>query len=113
MTITGGCLCGAVRYRIEGDPLLTAVCHCRNCQRQAGSAMSVLIGVGLRFASLQAHPGFGRASATPAACGRGEVGPPHPGSQPGSAITKPLNSNPGETMQLTSAQPCMARAACQ
>ena len=45
MTTTGGCLCGAVRYEIEGDPLLSAVCHCRNCQKQAGSAMSVLIGV--------------------------------------------------------------------
>lgn len=45
MTMTGGCLCGAVRYTIEGDPLLSAVCHCRNCQKQAGSAMSVLIGV--------------------------------------------------------------------
>lgn len=45
MTMTGGCLCGAVRYTIEGDALMTAVCHCRNCQKQAGSAMSVLIGV--------------------------------------------------------------------
>jgi len=45
MTMTGGCLCGAVRYAIEGDPVLSAVCHCRNCQKQSGTAMSVLIGV--------------------------------------------------------------------
>jgi hypothetical protein len=33
----GGCLCGAVRYRIspcEGD---SAYCHCRTCQRSAGA----------------------------------------------------------------------------
>jgi len=45
MTITGGCLCGAVRYACESDPLLCVTCHCKNCQRQAGSALSVIIGV--------------------------------------------------------------------
>ena len=45
MTITGGCLCGAVRYTCESDPLLCVTCHCKNCQRQAGSALSVIIGV--------------------------------------------------------------------
>jgi hypothetical protein len=37
----GGCLCGQVRYAVTGDALLTAVCHCRHCQRQSGSAFSV------------------------------------------------------------------------
>lgn len=45
MTTTGGCLCGKVRYTFEGDPLLCVTCHCKNCQRQAGSALSVIIGV--------------------------------------------------------------------
>jgi hypothetical protein len=45
MTITGGCLCGKVRYICEADPLLCVTCHCKNCQRQAGSALSVIIGV--------------------------------------------------------------------
>ena len=41
MTHAGGCLCGQVRYQIEGDPVTTAVCHCTNCQRQSGAAFSV------------------------------------------------------------------------
>lgn len=45
MTMTGSCLCGAVRYEIDSAPALTGVCHCKNCQRQAGSAFSTLAGV--------------------------------------------------------------------
>lgn len=33
----GGCLCGAVRYRLEGPPLHADYCHCRMCQRAAGA----------------------------------------------------------------------------
>eukprot|EP01037_Dinobryon_pediforme_P004407 gene4407-4453_t len=44
-TRTGGCLCGAVRYELQGDPAISGICHCRNCQKQAGSAWSMLIGV--------------------------------------------------------------------
>ena len=34
----GGCLCGAVRYKVSGMPLRTHVCHCTFCQRRTGSA---------------------------------------------------------------------------
>jgi len=29
----GGCLCGAVRYKVEGNPILGAICHCRTCRK--------------------------------------------------------------------------------
>lgn len=43
--MTGGCLCGAVRYEIHGEPVMQAVCHCSHCQKQAGSAFSTIVGV--------------------------------------------------------------------
>ncbi len=29
----GGCQCGAVRYRITGEPMMAALCHCSMCRR--------------------------------------------------------------------------------
>jgi hypothetical protein len=36
--LVGGCSCGAVRYRLLSAPMFVHCCHCRNCQRQTGSA---------------------------------------------------------------------------
>jgi hypothetical protein len=33
----GGCLCGAIRYRIEGEPVFTAICHCSMCRRASAA----------------------------------------------------------------------------
>lgn len=41
--ITGGCLCGKVRYTATGAPVFQAVCHCTDCQRQGGTAFSVVV----------------------------------------------------------------------
>ena len=43
VNIVGGCLCGSVRYESEAEPILTAVCHCRHCQKQTSSAFSILV----------------------------------------------------------------------
>jgi len=37
----GGCGCGAVRYRLNDEPLVVHCCHCLNCQRQTGSAFVI------------------------------------------------------------------------
>jgi len=37
----GGCACGAVRYRLGAAPMFVHCCHCRDCQRQTGSAFVI------------------------------------------------------------------------
>jgi hypothetical protein len=32
MTITGGCLCGQIRYQSASEPIVTRICWCRVCQ---------------------------------------------------------------------------------
>jgi hypothetical protein len=42
-TITGGCLCGKIRYRADAAPKFVSVCHCRDCQKFTGSAFAVVV----------------------------------------------------------------------
>jgi hypothetical protein len=39
--LAGACACGAVRYRLAAAPMFVHCCHCRNCQRQTGSAFVI------------------------------------------------------------------------
>ena len=43
MPITGGCLCGAVRYEANEPPSKGAICHCRVCQKTSGSAFEAIV----------------------------------------------------------------------
>ena len=53
--MTGGCLCGQVRYSANVEPAIVAVCHCKNCQKQTGTAFSVLVGVPKAAISVQGN----------------------------------------------------------
>lgn len=43
--LTGGCQCGAVRYRIDGALGRAGICHCRMCQKAFGSWGAALVSV--------------------------------------------------------------------
>lgn len=49
MDLTGGCACGAVRYKLTAAPLIVHACHCRDCQRITGSAFVLNIWIERRF----------------------------------------------------------------
>jgi hypothetical protein len=38
VSLTGGCACGGLRYRLNASPMFVHCCHCKDCQRQTGSA---------------------------------------------------------------------------
>ena len=37
MPRTGSCICGQVRYHLEGEPFLQGLCHCLTCRKESGS----------------------------------------------------------------------------
>jgi hypothetical protein len=41
LPLTGGCLCGGVRYEVGATPVSASYCHCTRCQRRTGSAAAV------------------------------------------------------------------------
>jgi hypothetical protein len=51
--ITGGCLCGKVRYSADVEPAFVGVCHCRTCQKASGSAFGIVVGIPKTALSVQ------------------------------------------------------------
>jgi hypothetical protein len=43
--LNGGCLCGDVRYASSAAPVVTSICHCRDCQKMTGSAFVEVVAV--------------------------------------------------------------------
>jgi hypothetical protein len=51
--INGGCLCGQVRYSAHTEPTFVGVCHCKHCQKQSGTAFSVVVAIPKSAMSIQ------------------------------------------------------------
>jgi hypothetical protein len=61
---SGGCACGAIRYECSAEPLFSANCHCRDCQRASGSAYaSALIVPKAAFTLTKGAPKYHRVTA--------------------------------------------------
>ena len=60
-TWDGGCACGDIRYRLRSAPLFVHCCHCKDCQRQTGTAfaLNALIETD-RVQVLDGHTGLSR-----------------------------------------------------
>lgn len=43
MKWTGGCLCGALKFEANGDPMDVAHCHCINCRKMSGAAFATFV----------------------------------------------------------------------
>lgn len=43
--LTGGCQCGAARYRLDAKPDGAVICHCRMCQKASGGPFMAFCGV--------------------------------------------------------------------
>jgi hypothetical protein len=52
LPLTGGCLCGAIRYEITAEPVRMINCHCRTCQKASGAAYLALLFVPDRAISI-------------------------------------------------------------
>ncbi|MCP8940415.1 GFA family protein [Alsobacter sp. SYSU M60028] len=61
--LTGGCQCGAVRYRLSMQPYNAHICHCRMCQKAFGNFFAALASVKLdRIAWTRGRPSIYRSS---------------------------------------------------
>ena len=68
--IKGGCLCGQVRYSANAEPVFVGVCHCKDCQKETGSAFMVAVAIPQAAVSVQ---GPAKTYATKADSGKSNV----------------------------------------
>jgi hypothetical protein len=68
--VEGRCACGAVRYRLHDKPFAVHCCHCRDCQRETGSAF-VINGL-IETPHVEVIEGEPETILTPSASGKGQ-----------------------------------------
>jgi len=94
LPLTGGCLCGALRYEISEAPSTTYTCHCTDCQHLTSSAFSFAITVPdgafrltkgeprlvqkSRIAGVSSHDGFAASAAAGSPAARSRARDPEP-----------------------------------
>jgi len=66
----GRCACGEVRYRLLDAPFAVHCCHCRDCQRETGSAFAIN-GL-IETAMIEVIDGAAETIDTPSASGKGQ-----------------------------------------
>jgi hypothetical protein len=63
LPLRGGCLCGAIRYRISAEPRGADYCHCLMCRRAAGApVVARMIVANAAFAWIKGEPAIYRSS---------------------------------------------------
>jgi hypothetical protein len=95
MTLTGGCYCGAVRFVAEGDPIMKAQCHCRECQYITGGGPNLIVGM--------PAAGFAYTKGEPATFTRADLPNPvtrHFCAQCGTAIATKAPGFPGMIIKI-------------
>ena len=116
---SGGCACGAIRYTCTAEPLLALNCHCRDCQRETGSAFAPILIVpktaftitrgSPKYFALRADSGQMTRRAFCAACGSPLFGLPD--SRPDLVtirvgnLDNPSEFRPSQDIYTASAQP--------
>jgi len=68
MEVEGGCYCGAVRYRAEGEAAFKGQCHCRECQYISGGSPNLVLAL--------PEEGFAYTKGTPASFKRSDLDNP-------------------------------------
>ena len=57
LAVEGGCICGAIRYRVVGEPTNSMICHCQTCRRVAASPIVAWVTFpAAQFQLLQGQP---------------------------------------------------------
>jgi hypothetical protein len=116
-TFTGGCVCGALRYECDAEPIMMFKCHCRDCQHVSGGGYAPVLLFfrndvhftkgELKYYSTQSMAGGENERGFCASCGSrisGGKSPTSVGIVAGS-LDDPSLFNPTIDMQVADAQP--------